>query len=245
MSRAPSSCRRKDGYRAAKGHDFDVATLSYRSGDQFLAVKGRTTQPVYVLDSTGRVYTSSVHDLPSARTQGEPLTGRLNPPAGALFIGLMTGAPEGWYLLAGSTGYGFRVQLQEVSSKNKAGKAALSLPEGATGLKPLAIKDATNLLAVVTLQGQLLVFPVMDLPELAKGKGNKIIQIPPVDLASGADKVVDLLVLPVGAALRIIAGKRHLTLKPSDIALFSGARAKRGLPLPRGFQRVDGLALEE
>ncbi|NOT83881.1 MAG: DNA topoisomerase IV subunit A [Methylococcaceae bacterium] len=235
----------KGWIRAAKGHEFDVQSLSYRSGDQFLAaVKGRTTQPVYVVDSTGRVYTSTVHDLPSARTQGEPLTGRLNPPAGALFIGLMIGAPDDWYLLAGSSGYGFRVQLKELLSKNKAGKAVLSLPQGATALRPLAIADSNDLLAVVTLQGRLLVFPVMDLPELAKGKGNKIIQIPPVDLASGADKVVDMRVITTGAALKIISGKRSLTLKSSDVALFKSARAKRGSPLPRGFQRVDGLELE-
>ncbi|MEQ1636130.1 MAG: DNA topoisomerase IV subunit A [Methylococcales bacterium] len=235
----------KGWIRAAKGHDIEVASLSYRSGDQFLAaVKGRTTQPVYILDSTGRVYASTVHDLPSARTQGEPLTGRLNPPAGALFIGLMAGAPEDWYLLAGNSGYGFRVQLKELFSKNKAGKAVLSLPLGAAALKPVAILNANDLLAVVTLQGRLLVFPVMDLPELAKGKGNKIIQIPALDLTSGADKVVDMQVLSAGVALRIVSGKRQLTLKSSDIALFKGGRAKRGLPLPRGFQRVDALGLD-
>lgn len=235
----------KGWIRAAKGHEIDVQSLNYRSGDQFLAaVKGRTTQPIYIADSTGRIYTSTVHDLPSARTQGEPLTGRLNPPAGALFISLMTGAPEDWYLLAGSSGYGFRVQLKDLYSKNKAGKAVLSLPEGAVMLKPIPITDINDLLAVVTLQGRLLVFPVVDLPELAKGKGNKIIQIPPVDFNSGADKVLDMLAIPAGAALKIMAGKRHLSLKSSDIALFSSGRAKRGLPLPRGFQRVDSLELD-
>ncbi|MCX7087610.1 MAG: DNA topoisomerase IV subunit A [Methylococcales bacterium] len=235
----------KGWIRAAKGHDIDVASLGYRSGDQFLAaVKGRTTQPIYLIDSTGRVYTSTVHDLPSARTQGEPLTGRFNPPAGALFTGLMTGTPDDWYLLAGNSGYGFRVQLKDLNSKNKAGKAALSLPAGAEILPPLAIAATTDLLAVVTLQGRLLIFPVTDLPELIKGKGNKIIQIPTADLTTGADKVVAMLTMPVGAALKVVSGKRHLTLKNADIALFSGTRAKRGLPLPRGFQRVDGLELE-
>lgn len=235
----------KGWIRAAKGHDFDVASLSYRSGDAFLAsVKGRTTQPLCVLDSTGRTYTTTVHDLPSARTQGEPLTGRLNPPAGAYFTGLMTGNAEDWYLLASSAGYGFRVQFKELLSKNKAGKAVLNLTTGAIVLQPVCIQNPDDLLVTATLQGRLLVFPVVDLPELAKGKGNKIIQIPTLDLSTGADKVVAVLTIAPGQALQILSGKRSLTLKGSDLALFTSARAKRGMPLPRGFQRVDGLTVE-
>lgn len=235
----------KGWIRAAKGHEIDVASLSYRSGDGFLdAVKGRTTLPVYLLDSTGRVYTTTTHDLPSARTQGEPLTGRMNPPPGALFTALMTGNAEDWYLLASNSGYGFRVQLKELYSKNKAGKAVLSLPTGAEVLKPAVITAQDDLVAVVTLQGRLLVFPVQELPELAKGKGNKLIQIPAEHLVTGADKVIAMLVFAPGATLKLLSGKRHLCLKPSDVALFASARAKRGLPLPRGFQRVDGLLLD-
>ena len=235
----------KGWIRAAKGHDFDVESLSYRSGDGFLdAVKTRSTQPVYILDSTGRAYSTATHDLPSARTQGEPLTGRLNPAAGALFVHLLSGNPDDWVVLVSHCGYGFRVQLKELLSKNKAGKALITLPEGAQVLKPAPIQNDSDLLAVVTLQGRLLIFPVADLPALARGKGNKLIQIPSADLAAGTDHVVAALAIPEHGPLKVISGKRFLTLKAADIEHYTGSRAKRGLALPRGFQRVDGLACE-
>jgi len=232
----------KGWIRAAKGHDIDVESLNYRSGDSFLdAVKGRSTQAIYLLDSTGRAYSTSAHDLPSARTQGEPLTGRLNPPAGALFSHLLTGNPDDWYVVASHYGYGFRVQLKELLSKNKAGKVLLNLSAGAQVLKPAAITNDSDLLAVVTLQGRLLIFPVADLPALTKGKGNKLIQIPTADLSKDNDCVVAVLAIPEQGSLKIVSGKRFLTLKSIDIAHYKGERAKRGLALPRGFQRVDGL----
>lgn len=235
----------KGWIRAAKGHDIDVASLNYRSGDGFLdAVKCRTTQPVYILDSTGRAYSTATHDLPSARTQGEPLTGRLNPPAGSLFLHLLAGQPDDWYVLASHFGYGFRVQLKELLSKNKAGKLMITLPDGAKVLKPAPVRSEADSLAVVTLQGRLLVFPVAELPALAKGKGNKLIQIPSADLTGGKDYVVAAVALPENGQLKIIAGKRSLTLKGADIEHYSGGRAKRGLALPRGFQRVDSLECE-
>lgn len=235
----------KGWIRAAKGHDIDVETLSYRSGDGFLdAVKSRSTQPLYMLDSTGRAYSTASHDLPSARTQGEPLTGRLNPPQGALFMYLLSGNPEYWYVLASHFGYGFRVQLKELWSKNKAGKLLINLPVGAKVLKPAPIHDESDLMAVVTLQGRLLVFPVADLPALARGKGNKLIQIPPTDLLSEKDYVVAALSIPENSSLKVVSGKRFLTLKAADIEHYTSSRAKRGLALPRGFQRVDGLEYE-
>ncbi len=235
----------KGWIRSAKGHDIDVASLNYRSGDSFLdAVKCRSTQPVYILDSTGRAYSTATHDLPSARTQGEPLTGRLNPPPGSLFVHLLAGQPDDWYVLASHFGYGFRVQLKELLSKNKAGKLLINLPEGAKVLKPVAIRNETDALAVVSLQGRLLIFPVAELPALAKGKGNKLINIPSPDLSAGSDYVVATVALPENGQLKILAGKRQLTLKGADIEHYSGARAKRGLALPRGFQRVDSLACE-
>jgi len=232
----------KGWIRAAKGHDIDVETLSYRSGDGFLdAVKSRSTQPVYILDSTGRAYSTSAHDLPSARTQGEPLTGRLNPPAGSLFTHLLGGNPDDWYVLASHFGYGFRVQLKELFCKNKAGKLLITLPAGAKVLKPAPILNESDLLAVVTLQGRLLIFPVADLPALARGKGNKLIQIPAADLTSGKDTVIAVLAIPEQSSLKVVSGKRFLTLKAADIEHYSGSRANRGIGLPRGFQRVDGL----
>jgi len=235
----------KGWIRAAKGHDIDVASLNYRAGDSFLeAVKTRSTQPVYLLDSTGRAYSTSAHDLPSARTQGEPLTGRLNPPAGSSFTNLLVGNPDDWIVVASDAGYGFRVQLKELLSKNKAGKTLLTLPDGAKVLKPAAVKSDEDLLAVVTLQGRLLIFPVSELPALAKGKGNKLIQIPSADLSNGSDKVVAIIAIAAAGELKVIAGKRHIQLKGADITHYSSSRAKRGLALPRGFQRVDGLESE-
>lgn len=232
----------KGWIRAAKGHDIDVESLSYRSGDGFLdAVKSRSTQPVYILDSTGRAYSTSAHDLPSARTQGEPLTVRLNPPPGSLFTYLLTGNPDDWYVLASHFGYGFRVQLKELLSKNKAGKLLITLPDGAKVLKPALVNNESDLLAVVTLQGRLLIFPVADLPALVRGKGNKLIQIPPTDLADGKDYVVAVLAIAENNPLKVVSGKRFLTLKAADIEHYTGSRAKRGMALPRGFQRVDGL----
>jgi topoisomerase-4 subunit A len=235
----------KGWIRAAKGHDIDVESLSYRSGDGFLdSVKNRSTQPLYMLDSTGRAYSTASHDLPSARTQGEPLTGRLNPPPGSLFMYLLSGNPEDWYVLASHYGYGFRVQLKELSSKNKAGKLLITLPPGAKVLKPAPIYDESDLMAVVTLQGRLLIFPVADLPALARGKGNKLIQIPSGDLLSEKDYVVAVLSIPENSSLKVVSGKRFLTLKTLDIEHYSSSRAKRGLALPRGFQRVEGLECE-
>jgi topoisomerase-4 subunit A len=235
----------KGWIRAAKGHDIDVDSLGYRSGDGFLnAVKCRSTQPVYILDSTGRAYSTSSHDLPSARTQGEPLTGRLNPPAGSLFLSLLAGQPDDWYVVASNAGYGFRVQLKELMSKNKAGKLLITLPEGARIVKPAALHSESNSLAVVTLQGRLLIFPVFDLPALPRGKGNKMIQIPGADLKTGKDGVVAMVAIQKNSQLKIIAGKRHLTLKELDLEHYSGSRGKRGLALPKGFQRVDNLGSE-
>jgi len=232
----------KGWVRAAKGHDVEPESLNYRSGDGYLcSALGRTTQPVYILDSTGRFYVTSTHDLPSARSQGEPLTGRLKPPAGSLFTHLLTGHEDDWMLMASDAGYGFRVQLKDCVSKNKAGKAMVTLPKGAQVLAPVRIHNNTDLIAVATLQGRLLVFPTAALPALAKGKGNKLIQILPADLVSGADKVMGLAVIAEGAALKVVSGKRTLTLKAADLLAYQGVRAKRGQALPRGFQRVEAL----
>lgn len=235
----------KGWIRAAKGHDIDVGSLNYRSGDSFLdAVKCRSTQPIYVFDSTGKVYSTSAHDLPSARTQGEPLTARLNPPPGALFTHLLAGNPDDWIILATDFGLGFKVQLKELLTKNKAGKAVITLADEAKLLKPAFVHNDSDLLAVVTRQGRLLVFPVAELPALARGKGNKLIQLPPADVQSGTDGVVAMVAVPEGTPLKVLSGKQHFTLKADDIAQYTSKRGNRGSPLPRGFQRVDGLVYE-
>jgi topoisomerase-4 subunit A len=231
----------KGWVRAAKGHDIDPSTLTYRSGDSFLsATPGRSNQPAYFLDSTGRSYALPAHELPSARTQGEPLTGRLNPPPGAVFKTVLTGADEDWYLLATDSGYGFLTQLKELYSKNRTGKAVLTVPEHSQVLTPVRVASPeADAVAVITAQGRLLVFPAGEIPVLNKGKGNKLIQILPEELASRQDYVVALADLPPGAGLKLYCGKRHLGLSAADLANYQGSRARRGNPLPRGFQRVE------
>ena len=233
----------KGWIRAAKGYDIDVASLNYRAGDAYLAsAQGRTVQAAYLLDAGGRVYSMTTHDLPSARSQGEPLTGRLNPPPGSRFVDVFTGNNEDWLLMYSSAGYGFRVQIKDLYSKNKAGKAVLSVPESAVALPPVCLGDK-DLLAVYTQQGRLLIFPLQDLPELMKGKGNKLINIASADLANASDAVLAAVAFASGNKLKISAGKRDKTLSSAEIADFSGSRGQRGSLLPRGFQKIDELVV--
>lgn len=235
----------KGWIRAAKGHDIDVSGLSYRSGDGYkTSVKCRSTQAVYLLDSTGRAYSTRSHDLPSARTHGEPLTARLNPPAGALFTHMLAGDADDEYVLASQHGYGFRVKLKDFKTKNKAGKVVVSLTENAKLIAALAVRQDTDLIAIATLQGRLLLYPAQDLPALARGRGNKLIHMDTADIESGKDGIAALIVLPTQTPLKVCAGKQSLTLKPADIEHYTGQRGKRGQLLPRGFQRVDTLAFE-
>lgn len=235
----------KGWIRIAKSHDVDLATLNYRTGDACLnAALGWTTQPVYVLDSCGRIYMTSSHDFPSVRSQGEPLTRRFKPPVGALFACVLAGNVDDWYLLASNAGYGFRILLKNLETKNRAGKALLALPEGASILQPAIIKSENDRVAVVTKQGRLRVFSLTELPVLLRGKGNKMIKILAKDLLEKTDEVVAMIILPAVAELKVLAGKRHLTLRQNDLEHYSNNRNRRGLLLPRGFQRVDGLLLK-
>jgi topoisomerase-4 subunit A len=232
----------KGWIRAAKGYDIEGENVAYRSGDGFLqAIKGRTIQPVYIFDSTGRVYTISSHDLPSARSQGEPLTGRLNPPTGAMFCQLISGETDDEYLLASNLGYGFLVKLKDLFSKNKTGKAAVSLFNQEKLLPPLAIHRRTQWIAVATLQGRLLIFSVLRLPQLSRGKGNQMVQIDGNEFKHQRDAVVAIAALSAEDTLKIVSGKHSLSLKAADLSFYQGDRAKRGTLLPRGFQRVDAL----
>jgi topoisomerase-4 subunit A len=236
----------KGWVRAAKGHDLNPEELSYRSGDRFgQAARGRTNDTLVFLDSTGRSYTVVPHSLPSARGQGEPLTGRLKPPPGARFVGLAFGAPERKVLLAGNSGYGFVARLGELVSKNRSGKACLSVGESGQALAPALVPEAQELqVAVVTDQGHLLVFPLTELPELARGKGNKLINIPAAALRAGEEQVVGAVCLTPADDLLVLAGQRHLRLKYRDLENYFGERGRRGRLLPRGFQKVDSLAIE-
>ncbi|MDM8348451.1 DNA topoisomerase IV subunit A [Pseudomonas sp. sp1636] len=237
----------KGWVRCGKGHDIDATGLSYKAGDGFkTAAPGRSNQYAVFIDSTGRSYSLAAHSLPSARGQGEPLTGRLTPPPGATFECVLLPDDSALYVVASDAGYGFVVKGEDLQAKNKAGKALLSLPPGAKVLapKPLASREL-DWLAAVTTEGRLLLFPVRDLPQLGKGKGNKIIGIPGERVASREEYLTDLLVLPSGATLVLQAGKRTLSLKADDLEHYKGERGRRGNKLPRGFQRVDALLVEQ
>jgi topoisomerase-4 subunit A len=236
----------KGWIRAAKGHDIDPVSLSYKSGDEFkMAVRGRSNQPAVILDSTGRAYTVASHNLPSARGQGEPVTGRINPPSGATFEGMMMGADDSLYLLASDAGYGFVAKLGDLQTKNRAGKAALTLPKGGRVLQPAAVASTDGAwVAAVSNEGRLLVFPLEDLPQLVRGKGNKIIGIPGARVQSREEFVVAVQVLSEADSLVVYAGKRHISLKFSELEHYKGERGRRGNKLPRGFQKVDHMLVE-
>ncbi len=236
----------KGWVRCAKGHDIDATGLSYKAGDGFkAAAAGRSNQFAVLIDSTGRSYSVAAHSLPSARGQGEPLTGRLTPPPGATFECVLLPEDDALYVVASDAGYGFVVKGEDLQAKNKAGKGLLSLPNGAKVMTPRPVLNREqDWLAAVTTEGRLLVFKVSDLPQLGKGKGNKIIGVPGDRVASREEYVTDLAVVAEGATLVLQAGKRTLSLKGDDLEHYKGERGRRGSKLPRGFQRVDGLQVE-
>lgn len=227
--------------RAAKGHELDPTSLSYKAGDALkVAVKGRSNQSAIFIDSHGRTYAIPAHSLPSARGQGEPLTGRLNPEAGATFEGVMIGDNEQLCLLASDAGYGFIAKLEDLQTKNRNGKAVLKLSKDARVIAPQLITQLEEqYIAAITNEGRLLLFPVAELPQLPRGKGNKIINIPSAKAAKHEEYVVAIAILHEKNSLKIIAGKREYTLKPSELANYQGERAQRGNKLPKALRNVD------
>lgn len=234
----------KGWIRAAKGHDVDAATLSYRDGDGLLAaVRSRSTLQVAFLDSEGRSYSTAVHTLPSARGNGEPLTGRFSPASGASFQAVASGDNDARFVLASSHGYGFVTRFENMTSRQKAGKTMLNLTTGAKVLQPAAVGNPeTDRIVAVTSAGHLLAFPISELPELDKGKGNKIIEIPKAKL--GTERVVATAAISPGNTLLVRSGQRTMTLSFKDLDAYVGARASRGGLLPRGWQKVDGLDVQ-
>jgi len=233
------------GYaRAAKGHEIDPATLSYRSGDNYLAAaQGRSNQLAMFIDSTGRVYSVIAGTLPSARGQGEPLSSRFKPPDGAGFCGAMIGDNNQKYLLASDAGYGFIATLSDLVSRNKAGKSILRVPAGGKAVVPAPVpRDKECLIAAASSIGRLLLFEMDELPELAKGKGNKLINIPGPKYKSGEEKMVAAAVVPEDGHLEIYTGARKMTIKWRDLDNYYGDRALRGSLLPQGWRKVERLA---
>ncbi len=236
--------------RAGKGHEVDPESLSYKSGDRFLdAARGKTNQPAIFFDSTGRTYSLPAHTLPSARSHGEPLSSSVTPPPGSRFVGVAMGEPEELILLATDHGYGFLARLGDLQTRQRSGKAVITVPKGAEVLPPRRVTDPDgDLLVAVTTSGYTLAFPVRELPQLARGKGNKIINVPKKRLTAPnpADRevVAHLVVVPADQALRIYAGRQYLNLKRSDLDPYRGNRALRGTKLPRGYRNVDRLEVD-
>ena len=232
--------------RCAKGHDIDPAGLSYKAGDKYLAhACGKSNQPVIFIDSTGRSYALDPLSLPSARSQGEPLTGKLTLPAGAMIEQVIMEPEKQELLMASDAGYGFICKFEDLIARNKAGKALISLPENAKVLKPETLSESASLLVSLTSAGRMLIFPVRDLPALSKGKGNKIISIPAANAKARSELLVKLFLISEQASLEFHSGKRKITLKPEDLQKFRAERGRKGSQLPRGLHsNVDIVVVE-
>ena len=232
--------------RCAKGHDIDPAGLSYKAGDKYLAhACGKSNQSVIFIDSTGRSYALDPLSLPSARSQGEPLTGKLTLPAGATIEQVIMEPEKQELLMASDAGYGFICKFEDLIARNKAGKALISLPENAKVLKPETLSESASLLVSLTSAGRMLIFPVRDLPALSKGKGNKIISIPAANAKARSELLVKLFLISEQASLEFHSGKRKITLKPEDLQKFRAERGRKGSQLPRGLHsNVDIVVVE-
>src|SRR5579885_239997 len=230
--------------RSAKGHEIDPLTLSYKSGDEFQAMaRGRSLQPAVFLDSTGRTYALPAHSLPSARGQGEPLSSRLNPPDGAKFSGVIMGEAEDLWLLASDAGYGFTVRLKELITDRRAGKTVLNVPDGALALPPARVPSTDSLVVVAGSEGKMLAFPVSDVPEMPRGKGLKLYDIPAKRAATREEFLVGVAVVPPGGRLALWSGEGRKELSWKELADYRGERAQRGAVLPRGWRKIDRLEL--
>jgi topoisomerase-4 subunit A len=233
--------------RAAKGHEIDPLALSYKAGDEFLAsALGRSNQLAMFIDSTGRVYSVLAQSLSSARGQGDPLSGMFKPPDGAEYCGAMIGEPQDRWLLASDAGYGFVARLEHLVSRNKAGKAVLRVPANGKAVVPAPVPVPVSgvaecLIAAATSIGRLLLFEIDELPELAKGKGNKLINIPSKKYQSGEEKLVAIAVVPEDGNLLLQTEGRSMTLKWNDLDDYYGERALRGSLLPKGWRKVTRL----
>ncbi len=236
--------------RAAKGHEIDPVSLNYKSGDAYLtSARGRSNQLAVFLDSTGKAYSLPAHSLPSARGQGEPLSGRLKPPDGASFRGVMIGDDKARWLVASDSGYGFFVRLGDLHSRARAGKSCLRVPAGGNVVIPAQFHGdefpGDALVAAVNSAGHLLVFPAEELPELARGKGNKILGIPSAKYKSGDERMIGVAVLAADESLQIFSGKRRMQLKPAELEHYFGSRGQRGRLLPRGWRKVERIRAGE
>ena len=233
----------KGWVKAAKGHEIDSSSLNYKSGDTYLKdAKGRSNQMAFFIDSTGRSYSLLANSLPSARGQGEPLTGKLTPPLGAEFIDVVMGQDDQAVILSSDAGYGFVSTLGNLNSKTKSGKHVITLSKQARANRLAMVEDIDgNFVAVVTNRARLLIFPVSELPLLSKGKGNKLIQIANKDFIDREEFVVGVCAIKDNQKLRVQYGKKHKNYAFDDLVNFVSHRARKGLILPGVFKKVDSI----
>jgi len=234
---------KKGWVRAAKGHDIDTRKLNFKSGDEFQAsAAGKSNQLAVFLDSSGRAYTLPAHKLPSARGQGDPLTSHFTIPAGAAFVSVMIGDPDQLYLVGSSFGYGFVVRLGDMHARTKTGKAMLNVGKQARALPAVAVRNLEqDYIVAVTTEGHMLVTELSELPQMARGKGNKIINIPSARLKAGDETVTAMSLIQDGEKLTVHSGKKYKVMKPNEVDSYYGERGRRGLKLPRGYRSVDRL----
>ncbi len=236
----------KGWVRAAKGHEVDPVALSYKSGDEFLAAaRGKSNQQAVFLDSSGRSYATPAHTLPSARGQGEPLTGRFKPAPGAGFVAVAMGQEDDLFLLSTTLGYGFVCRFGDMVTRNKNGKALIAVPAGAELLPPLRVGDLDRQhIVALSSAGYLGMLPVSELPQMSKGKGNKILGIPARKLKAGEETLSALLVVGEGESLTLHVGRKHKTMPWKELLDYRIERGKRGHKLPQGWRNVDRVEQE-
>ncbi|MCK7608835.1 DNA topoisomerase IV subunit A [Acinetobacter portensis] len=224
--------------RCAKGHDVDVENLNYRASDKYLShAQGKSNQRVYVLDEAGRSYALAINSLPSARGMGEPLSSKLAPANGIGFKQVFIADDDAELIVASNKGYGFKTQAKQLDTSAKAGKAFLSLAEGASALDLQTVDGATHL-AVLSSAGRLLVLDLEELPSLNKGKGNKLIQL------DAKDQITSMTTLNLNEIIQLLAGQQQLKLKGDDLQKYIGKRGTKGQLLPRGYQKANKLFIQ-
>ena len=231
--------------RSAKGHDIDPASLSYRGDDSLKDYcRGRNNQNAVFLDSQGKAFSIPGHTLPSARGLGDPITGRVSADSGVEFMSTVIGNDEEQFMISNSAGYGYISEFKNMVSSKKSGKAFMKLPKGAKVLKAFKVEDTHKFIVAVSNIGRLLIFSLSELPILAKGKGNKIINIPKAKFESEEEYLAHIALLADTSSLRIESGKQFLTIKIKDLENYISSRAKRGNLLPKGYRKVDAISEE-
>ena len=224
--------------RCAKGHDVNPENANFRAGDKYLGhAQGKSNQKVYLMDEAGRSYSLAINNLPSARGLGEPLSSKLSPANGIGFEQILIADDEADLLAVSTSGYGFKTKAKQLDTNAKAGKAFLSMTEGARALPLHVIEESTHV-AVLSSAGRLVITELSGLPTLNKGKGNKLIQL------EKGESITSIVTLNLNETIHVVAGQQQLKLKGDDLKKYVGARATKGQLLPRGYQKANKLFIQ-